>query len=216
MWMCRGMAPHLDVGPVDGIRGIESFPAGKLLPGLAVMTESLVILELLADLHPDARLLPENPVKRSQTRIFMNTLNLRMADDGGKWLTNNDEGEAYLDLLETLQATMPEVGYVVGEWSIADAALLPFLMWMEVIVKTRVDYYVRLNNVEHVKTEWASTRFARLRQYYDQSIARPSTSATWDEVRAPAFRCTRAERPGAPSLQDNVINYWLARFAKEL
>ncbi|TBU26833.1 hypothetical protein BD311DRAFT_789550 [Dichomitus squalens] len=171
--------------------GIESFPDGKLLPGSAVITESLVILEFLADLYPDARLLPEDPVKRSQARIFMNTLNLRMADDVAKWLTNNDEGEAYLDLLEALQATMPEVGYVVGEWSIADAALLPFLL---------VGYYVRLHNVEHVKAEWASPRFARLRQHYDQSIARPSTSVTWDEVCTPAFRCTRAEPIGSTYL----------------
>ncbi|EJF67352.1 hypothetical protein DICSQDRAFT_46340, partial [Dichomitus squalens LYAD-421 SS1] len=176
--------------------GIESFPAGKLLPGSAVITESLVILEFLADLYPDARLLPEDPVKRSQARIFMNTLNLRMTDDIAKKHTST----CYLDLLEALQATMPEVGYVVGEWSIANAALLPFLLWMSVIVKTRVGYYVRLHNVEHVKAEWASPRFARLPQHYDQSIARPSTSVTWDEVCTPAFRCTRAEPIGSTYL----------------
>ena len=196
--------------------GIESFPAGKLLPGSEVITESLVILEFLADLFPDAHLLPKDPVKRSQARIFINTLNMRMADDIAKWLTNNDDGQAYLDLLETLQATMPEEGYIVGEWSIADAALLPFLLWMPVIVKTGVGYYVRLNDVEHVKREWASPRLARLRKYLEESIARPSTLATWDEVCASAFQSTRTEQNSARTLQGNVINYWLARFAKGL
>ncbi|KAI1790956.1 hypothetical protein LXA43DRAFT_889971, partial [Ganoderma leucocontextum] len=162
--------------------GVESFPAGKLTPGSDVIIESLVILEFLADLFPDGSLLPKDPAKRSKARIFMNILNLRMPNDIGTWLMNKDDGTTYLDLLESLQALLPDEGYAVGEWSVADAALLPFLLWMPIIVKTGVGYWVKLKDVENVKTQWASPRFARLRKYYDESIARLSTKATWDEV----------------------------------
>ena len=158
-------------------------PGDSPSPDLPQLGESLVILEFLADLFPDAGLLPKDPVKRSKARIFMNILNLRMPDDIGTWLLNKDDGSAYLDLLENLQALLPNEGYAVGEWSVADAALLPFLLWMPIIVKTEVGYWVKLNDVENVKTQWASPRFTRLRKYYEESVARPSTKATWNEVR---------------------------------
>ena len=78
----------------------------------------------------------------------------------------------------------PPTGFAVGDWSIADGAFPPFyprtLSMLEVNPATQV---VR-SAAEVSATLSGSPRFARIRKYLEDSMARPSAVKTWDPVRS--------------------------------
>ena len=191
----------------DALHGIQSFPAGKLFSGSEVNIESLVILEFLADLYPDASLLPKDAVKCSQARIFMNTLEPKMADDIAKWLLNQDDGQAFFDLLETLQAMMPAQGYVIGEWPIADLGAGRLQDRSRLL---REDQRCRaceggMNFPSVCEASGILRRFHR------------ATEHEGDLGRGMSFEPSNAlviNRFGEFLTQENVTKYWVAQFAK--
>ncbi|KAI0353569.1 thioredoxin-like protein [Trametes cingulata] len=142
--------------------------------------ESAVLLEFIADLFPNAGLLPSDPVLREKARFFTYKLNETIFAALGVWLTNADAGEQLLDLLATLQGLLPPEGYVAGEWSIADAAFAPVVaVSVEVIAKTGWGAYVRIRG-DKVLEEYTSPRFARLREYMRINMERPSFRTSLD------------------------------------
>ncbi|RPD64603.1 hypothetical protein L227DRAFT_607256 [Lentinus tigrinus ALCF2SS1-6] len=155
-----------------------------------LLYESLVILEFIVDFFPDAGLLPADLVRRAKARLFMSIVEEKIPSDNGP--------TPALQMLETLQEMLPE-GFVVGEWSIADAAFVPSLLFVNVFVKGGVGYWVKMEHGEKVKAELESPRLARLRRYVDEWKKRTNFNgkAAWDE-------------------EDIVIEKWLKRFAKNL
>ncbi|KAI0706281.1 hypothetical protein C8T65DRAFT_577350 [Cerioporus squamosus] len=176
-----------NVNPVTGkvpalSYGRQDAPPEKPSPDSVLLYESLVLLEFIADLFPDARLLPKDPVKRAKARLFMSIVGEKIPSDNALWITNRDDGSSLLQTLETLQRMLPDEGFVVGEWSIADAAFIPSLLFVDVFVKSGVGYWVKMEHGEKVKAELESPRFARLQKYLEDWKGRPSFKAAWDEV----------------------------------
>ncbi|RPD82898.1 hypothetical protein L226DRAFT_529022 [Lentinus tigrinus ALCF2SS1-7] len=159
-----------------------------------LLYESLVILEFIVDFFPDAGLLPADLVRRAKARLFMSIVEEKIPSDNGP------------TMLETLQEMLPE-GFVVGEWSIADAAFVPSLLFVNVFVKGGVGYWVKMEHGEKVKAELESPRLARLRRYVDEWKKRTNFNgkAAWDEAHC-----------AASCQEDIVIEKWLKRFAKNL
>lgn len=143
--------------------------------------ESLVILEFLADIFPDAHLLPSDAVLRARVRLFNAALDAKLFQPFITFLFGRGAGDL-LAGLEDIQALLPPTGYVVGEWSIADAAVMPLL------TRIRMALRYALGMLDPAATKEAldifeSPKFARLHQYIDENMARPSMVKTWDEVR---------------------------------
>ena len=57
----------------------------------AKITESLVILEFIADLYPDSGLLPKDPVERARVRFFIDALSTKVFPPASKFFVSDDE-----------------------------------------------------------------------------------------------------------------------------
>ena len=89
--------------------------------------------------------------------------------------------DALLSVLEEFQAMLPPTGFAVGKWSIADAAIAPFLTRLVMALKHNLGTFTPEAAKQGLEA-FGSPKFARLRQYYKDLVGRPSMAKTWDEV----------------------------------
>nr|VWO96380.1 GlcNAc-PI de-N-acetylase [Ganoderma boninense] len=179
----EGRVPYL-------VYGGPALSADEAPSGDAVgLPDSLVILEFLADLFPAARLLPVDPVRRAQARLFAAHFvekTLLPAWFPSVFMGAPTDGLfAVLDELQRRLDAEPEGGFLFGEWSVADAAVLPILLRMEHIWRLK-PFTLREGEADRALETWNSPRFARLRQYVEDNKKRESVAKTWDEARLAA------------------------------
>ena len=95
--------------------------------------------------------------------------------------------------LDRLQAKLPQGPgqYFFGEWSIADATILPILLRMEHNWRLK-PFSMAEAEIAKAQETWNSPRFTRLRQYLEDNKKRESVLKTWDEVRRACGFCGRA------------------------
>ncbi|KAI9061558.1 glutathione transferase omega class [Trametes sanguinea] len=180
-WFEKKVNPAGGKVPLLVYGGPKLHPADAPSGDAVKLIESVVILEFLADLFPAARLLPEDPVLRARARFFSAAIESKLlkAFMGFRFLGEPIEG--LLAVLDEFQGMLPPTGFVVGEWSIADAAFSPLLARFLLLLSTGLGNFPRETGREGLEA-FESPRFARLRRYYEDVMARPSMLQTWDEV----------------------------------
>ncbi|OCH87043.1 glutathione S-transferase [Obba rivulosa] len=153
-------------------------------PESVKLRESRVILEFIADLFPEAHLLPKDPILRAKARFFLDFVHTKFIPPWVGHFRLGHPAEPFFAALEELQALLPSSGFAVGEWSIADAAAAPVLARMEV--------FLELN---HPLSGWSgdearrvldtlkTSRFARINQYLNDLMEQPSFKATFDKTK---------------------------------
>ncbi|KAI0777312.1 thioredoxin-like protein [Trametes elegans] len=151
-------------------------------PESAKINESVVILEFLADVFPEAQLLPADPVLRAKARLFVNSFDTVFAKGWADFFFMYTEGagKSLFDALEFVQAALPPTGFVVGQWSIAEIAAGPFLARLLVLLKHDLGTYPVGEGTRALKT-LQGPRFARLLKYVEDVKAHPNFKNTWDE-----------------------------------
>ncbi|KAI0699157.1 hypothetical protein C8T65DRAFT_793556 [Cerioporus squamosus] len=151
-------------------------------PEAATIFESLVILEFLADLFPN--LLPADPVLRAKARFFMKVADEKFSKAFFRFVLLGLGGSIeMLTAVEEIQALLPATGFAVGEWSIADAAFVPFLLRLESLLKNK--FWAFADGVaEMTLMELRGPRFVRIWRYLEENVARESMAKTWDEMAA--------------------------------
>lgn len=94
--------------------------------------------------------------------------------------------DALIGALQLIQGMLPESGYAIGEWSIADATFIPFLLRLDCLLRNRHVFGPWPGRTEEelktVLDALDSPRFARLQKYLQDNMSRPSMAVTWDEV----------------------------------
>ena len=151
-------------------------------PGIVRLPESLIILEYLADVFPDAGLLPADPALRAKARLFAQTVETKFIPAFVGFLFMGAPVPAILGAVEALQSLLPAEGFAVGDWSIADAAFAPFFLRLSMLGKNGL----RLYDESAGKEAYAalhSERFARIQKWLADNLARSSMQSTWDEGR---------------------------------
>jgi glutathione S-transferase len=87
-----------------------------------------------------------------------------------------------LGAIEYIQELLPEEGFAVGTWSIADAAVVPFLARAEVVLKNDIGKYEEGKG----KTLWykleTDPKYARFRKYLADAKERDSFKETFYPV----------------------------------
>ncbi|EIW57659.1 thioredoxin-like protein [Trametes versicolor FP-101664 SS1] len=160
--------------------GGPEVPPDQPSPESAKLAESMAILEFLADIFPDAPLLPADPLLRAKARTFTEIFRNYVSDEfrGAFFLGKPVAG--VLQALEKLQAALPQTGFAAGEWSIAEAAVAPFI--------TRLFLFVRVGLGSYTEENWLmlrdaleGERFARIRKYVQDIHERPSFKKTWGD-----------------------------------
>ncbi|EMD38792.1 hypothetical protein CERSUDRAFT_72079 [Gelatoporia subvermispora B] len=126
------------------------------------LRESHVLLELVTDLFPEAQLLPGDPVLRAKARLF--------------------PAESLLAVLEELQAMLQPIGFVAGQRSIADAAIIALPACEEVVFEHEMCEW-KAGEGERVPDVLREPRFVHLAQYQRELEGRPAFKATFDKAR---------------------------------
>ena len=89
---------------------------------------------------------------------------------------------AILGAIEYIQQLLPEEGYAVGKWSIADAAVTPFLARAEVVLKNEIGKYEEgKGNAVWSQLE-TDPKYARFRKYFADVKDRDSFKETFYPV----------------------------------
>jgi len=153
-------------------------------PESTKIAESLVLLEFVADLYPNSPLLPKDPVLRAKARFFIDAVGTKLNPKFFAFVHRGDAGgaEGLLQGIDDIQKLLPDEGYAVGkDYTIADAAVTPFLARMEISLKYDLGSFDVGEGVKVYETLQADPKFARFRKYFNDSKARPSFQKTFDE-----------------------------------
>ncbi|EIW75410.1 glutathione S-transferase C-terminal-like protein [Coniophora puteana RWD-64-598 SS2] len=159
-------------------------PFDQPSPESAKITESIVILEFLADLFPSSDLLPADPVERAQVRFFISTLDTKFWPVMLAWMRGAPPNDM-VDGAKALQALLSQEGkgpYAVGDkFTIADAAFAP--MWARFRLITERDIGVEaFGKEQHISSAirlLGVPELAKFRAYANRLLERPSVKATW-------------------------------------
>lgn len=156
-------------------------------PGTVCVPESRVILEYLADVFPHSGLLPADPALRARARLFMHSMETKFIPAFVGFLFMGAPVSAILGAVEALQKSLPAEGFVLGDWSIADAAFAPFFLRLDTLLENGLGLYERSAG-EEAYAALHSEPFARIQRWIADNLARPSMQRTWDEVSSRALQ----------------------------
>ena len=159
----------------------------------AKLTESLVILEFVADLYPDSGLLPKDPVDRARVRFFIDAFSTKVFKPSATFFYYGGDEEApraFIAAVAELQELLPHNGrFAVGDhFTIADATFAPFLGFWELFLKNDLGKYAAGTGPPVYRELFESERFARLQKYYANISSRESFKNSFDVVRLHGWR----------------------------
>ncbi|KAG6370881.1 glutathione S-transferase [Boletus reticuloceps] len=152
------------------------------------LTESFVILEFLADLFPNASLLPpvSDPTARARVRFFIDAV-ARHVETPMFNIAKDVPGalEKMMEGLETFQALLPDPEAAGGEYAMgkvftnADCAIAPILGTLQIAARTDVGR-LKAEVAKKVEEMLAETKFDRLRRYQKALWERESVKKVLD------------------------------------
>jgi len=173
------------VGKVPAIAyGGPKVPADQPSPESHKLIESLVLVEFVVDIYPNANLLPADPVLRAKARIFIDALSNTFTPAFFAWVRGGPS-EGLLAAYDTLQLLLPpEQKWAVGDqFSIADVAAAPFFARQDVILKNGL----RSLFIDDDARERFKEKYARIHKYAGDLLARDTVQATFDEEHVTEF-----------------------------
>ncbi|KAF8429442.1 hypothetical protein L210DRAFT_3418782, partial [Boletus edulis BED1] len=154
------------------------------------LTESFVILEFLADLFPNASLLPpvSDPTARARARFFIDAV-ARHIETPMFDIAKDVPGafERMVEGLETVQALLPDPEAAGGEYAMgkvftnADCAIAPILGTIEVATRTGLGR-LKPEVTKKLEEMLAETKFDRLSRYKKALWERESVKKVLDMV----------------------------------
>ncbi|GBE89240.1 glutathione S-transferase C-terminal-like protein [Sparassis crispa] len=161
--------------------GGPAVAADQPSPKSTKLTESLVLIEFVADSFPDGHLLPADPVLRAKARFFIDVVSTKFVPAWSAFVSGKGTADAFVSATEQVTALLPETGFAVGEYSTADIAVTPFLARALTALKNDLGLYPagegkKLYDLFH------TPRFERLQKYWRDVSSRPSFKATFDEA----------------------------------
>ena len=146
------------------------------------LAESLVLIEFINDLYPEAKLAPSDPVDRAKMRLFMDASTTTLAPAFLSFFKGDaDSANTLIKALERIQTLLPAEGYAIGQWSLADIAAAPIMARIELCLERRL-CLTAAGTVTECLAKFQSPEFARLRKYIADIHARDSFKRIWDAV----------------------------------
>ncbi|KAL6302571.1 glutathione S-transferase C-terminal-like protein [Sparassis latifolia] len=162
--------------------GGPKVPPEQPSPKSVKIAESLIIVEFVADLFPEASLLPKDPVLRAKARFFVDAVSTKFTPTWFPFVAGKGSAEDFIKGTEQVQALLPESGFAIGQYSIADIAITPFLARAELLLRHAIGAYSAEEAKKVYETVWLSPKFSRLQKYWNDVKARPNFKASFDEV----------------------------------
>lgn len=98
-------------------------------------------------------------------------------------MSGTEDPSVYLAGIDVLQGLLPkEGGFAIGEYSIADAAITPFLARANTVFGNDLGVYDEGLGKKLYDTLQNDPKYARYRQYYKDITERDNFKQTYDEV----------------------------------
>ncbi|XP_006463623.1 hypothetical protein AGABI2DRAFT_194394 [Agaricus bisporus var. bisporus H97] len=138
------------------------------------IAESLVLVEFVNDLS-GGKLLPTDPVLRAKARLFIETISPKVISAFFGPCLRGDDPQMVVQAIELLQNLVPEGdGFAVGDWSIADAAVVTLLARTELAFENDYGSYDQGMGKKAWDEVMNDAKFERFRRYYAAVKARKS------------------------------------------
>ncbi|KAJ7598425.1 glutathione S-transferase [Mycena floridula] len=146
------------------------------------IAESLILVEFVADLYPDSHLLPKDPVQRAKARFFIDTVGNKFLPTFVATVMRGESFDKGYEAIETIQDLLPKDKKfaVSDDFTIADAAILPFFARMEIAFSHDLGAFAEGEGTKIHEKLNKDNRFARFRQYFSDLKARESFKATFE------------------------------------
>ncbi|KAH9958228.1 glutathione S-transferase [Russula dissimulans] len=145
------------------------------------LAESLILLEFVADLYPDSGLLPKNPVQRARVRLFIDVVANKLHQPFVAFFYRGEAPDNFVAAVTEIQELLSPSGFAVGDhFTIADAALAPFIGRLELNLRNDVGKYAEGTGPRIHELLFRGERFARLQRYYDNITSRQSYKNSFD------------------------------------
>ncbi|KAI9439571.1 hypothetical protein H4582DRAFT_2097764 [Lactarius indigo] len=135
-------------------------------PESARVTESLVLLEFVADLYPDSRLLPKDPVERARVRFFIDAVSTKVSPPLFAFFIRGESPDAFIAAVAEIQELLPPAAqFAVGDhFTIADAAIAPFIGRWELQLRNDVGKFAKGTGPRVYEELFRSERFGRFQK----------------------------------------------------
>ena len=148
------------------------------------IAESLVLLEFVADLYPDSGLLPKDPVQRARVRFFIDAISNKLPASYAAFSSGAESPDKFIEALAEVQEMLSPGGFAVGDrFTIADAAIAPFLGRWELLFRNDVGRFAEGTGTRVYEVLFQSERFGRLQKYFGKISSRQSFKNSFDSVR---------------------------------
>ena len=153
-------------------------------PESAKITESLVLLEFVADLYPDSGLLPKDPVERARVRFFIDAVSTKVFPPFVAFSFRGESPDLFIAAVAEIQELLPPTAqFAVGDhFTIADAALAPFLGRWELLLRNDLGQLTDGTSLRVYEELFKSERFARLQKLHANLSSRESFKNSFDSV----------------------------------
>ncbi|KLO05880.1 glutathione S-transferase [Schizopora paradoxa] len=180
VWYAPQVNPASKV-PAAAYGGPE-VPPDQPSPESVKIAESLVLLEFVADLHPESPLLPKDPVQRAKARFFIDAIS-KIPSSWHAFMSRGESPDALIGSLESIQNLLSEgKEFAVGdEFTTADAAIAPFLARIATTLGNDIGVFAEGEGKKVYEAIWKSPKFVKLQKYYENVTARESFQKTWNE-----------------------------------
>jgi len=145
------------------------------------LVESLILLEFVADLYPNSGLLPKDPIQRARVRLFIHAVATKLHEAFVAFFYRGEAPDNFVAAVTEIQELLSPSGFAVGNhFTIADAALAPFVGRWELNLRNDVGKYAEGTGPRIHELLFRSERFARLQKFYDNITSRQSYKTSFD------------------------------------
>ncbi|QRV93911.1 glutathione S-transferase [Ceratobasidium sp. AG-Ba] len=147
------------------------------------LTESAVLVEFIADLYPEAKLMPDSPVERAQARFFVDFVGGRLIPAFFAFVFKGDVGTALTSALEVIQQRLPRNSTFFGgdKPNVVDISVAPFLARIQLQLKHDLGMFPEGEGLKLYDVLFKDERFHVLKEYINALMARESFKKTFDE-----------------------------------
>ncbi|KAH7911537.1 glutathione S-transferase C-terminal-like protein [Hygrophoropsis aurantiaca] len=151
-------------------------------PDSTKLAESLVLVELVADLFPLSGILPTDPVQRAQARFFIENISTKLIPTYVGFVLRGESYENIVQAVKTLEPLLPELGkFAVGDqFSIADIATAPFIARLFLSAENEFGTF-EADQGAKLLAALSTPQFAKWNAYKKLLFERPSVIATFDK-----------------------------------
>lgn len=163
-------------------------PPDEPSPASFKLAESLVILEFVIDLFPEANLLPRDPVERASTRFLVNLFAEKLRTAYINVLVNRASPQEVITVIEELQKYIPTPGdkkgpYINGNtFTSIDAVAAAFLIRLDGCLKRDIGSFPEGEGIKAYNVLHTSDSYEKYRAYLTTLLQRESVSRTFPEV----------------------------------